>query len=88
VTPADTLAAKIAPALVAALSAQQESIIAASGGPFARWWCRFLFPTFLQFVPSLANVSVNVIALEFGGMTINDFIAIFAERAKELQRTK
>ncbi len=84
-SPADVLAAKIAPALVSALSAQREQIIAAAGGPFARWWASYLFGTFLRFVPPLATVSVNVIALEFGGMTINDFIAIFAERAKELR---
>lgn len=87
-TPADILAAKISPALVAALQAQQEQIIASTGGPIVRWWARLIFPMFLRAVPPLADVALNVIATEFGQMTITDFLAIFAERAKELQRTK
>ncbi len=82
--PGDQLAAKIAPALVAALEAREEEIIAAAGGFLARGAVRMVFPAFLREVPALAHVSLDVVSREFGSLTVNDFLSIFAERLKTL----
>ncbi len=83
-TPADRLATRIAPALVVALTDREDAIVEASGGMMARFAVRLVFPAILAEVPNLAAVSLDTISREFGHMTVDDFLAIFAERAKTL----
>lgn len=83
-TPADDLANELAPALQAAFEANRDQIIAAAGGPFARWWAAFLFPVFVGFIPVLASVSLDFVAIKFGALTINDLMAWIVNRKAQI----
>lgn len=84
-TPNEILAQKLAEALTQALNAYKAKIIAASGGPLVEWAAFMLYPKLLDEVPALADVAIDTVSLEFGSMTVNDFMAIFATRLEAIR---
>ncbi len=68
------LAARIAPAISAALEAKKTAILAAAPGGLARMGIRAIWPTLQQEVPNLSAVAVDAVRAEFGALSVADVL--------------
>jgi hypothetical protein len=49
-----------------------------------RWAVRLIWPALLRETPHLASVALDTVSRQFGEMSVNDFMAIFAARLRML----
>ncbi len=68
------LAARIAPALAAALEARRTEIIQAAGGGLARLGLKAAWPILQRELPHLAAVAVDATRAEFGALSVSDLL--------------
>lgn len=76
-----SLADKLAPRLQDILRDRQDEFVASAGGPFVREAVKLAFPTFVAEVPTLLRSAIDMIAVEFGHMDLNDLIAFLDSHA-------
>ncbi len=75
------LAARIAPALAAAIEARKGTIIdGAQTGPLGRWVLGKVWPRIIGEVPNIAGAAVDAIRAEFGTMSLNDVLDWLGDR--------
>ncbi len=67
------LAARISPALVAALDARRPAILG-QAGPAQRVIIRWAWPLLMREVPNISAAAVDAVRQEFGAMTLNDVL--------------
>ncbi len=67
------LAARISPALIAALEARRPLILD-QAGPAQRVIIRWAWPLLMREVPNISAAAVDAVRSEFGAMTLNDVL--------------
>lgn len=77
------LAAKLSPAIVAALDADEDGIVGAVPSPLARFLLRRAWPWALALVPHAVLAAIRAVVAVFGTMTLDDFLAFLAKRSPD-----
>lgn len=82
---ASGLADKMGPKIKAAFEAKEKELVAAAHPWFIRQAIGLAYPTFLEQIPTLTRMVIDLVATEFGSMNVNDLLSFLDQHAKQGQ---
>ena len=77
------LADKLGPKIQAAFQAKEKELVSAAHPWFVRQAIGLAYPTFLEQIPTLTRMAIDLVATEFGSMNVNDLLSFLEQHAKQ-----
>lgn len=79
---ASGLADKIAPKIQEALRNRERELVQSLHPWFLRQAAEIAYPTFLNQVPELTRLAIDLVSTEFGAMNVNDLLEFLNQHIK------